>query len=71
MSADEAALIRLWKEKRGEAEPEDLSEQSRRPARRRHRGAQPDLVRAQHGTRRHRRPALGSAPGTSMSGRNP
>jgi YqaJ-like viral recombinase domain len=26
MSADEAALIRLWKEKRGEAEPEDLSE---------------------------------------------
>ena len=26
MSPDEAALIRLWKEKRGEAEPEDLSE---------------------------------------------
>ena len=26
MSADEAALIRLWKEKRGEAEPQDLSE---------------------------------------------
>ena len=25
MSSDEAALIRLWKEKRGEAEPEDLS----------------------------------------------
>jgi predicted phage-related endonuclease len=25
MSADEAALIQLWKEKRGEAEPEDLS----------------------------------------------
>jgi predicted phage-related endonuclease len=25
MSGDEAALIRLWKEKRGEAEPEDLS----------------------------------------------
>ena len=25
MSADEAALIRLWKEKRGEAEPEDFS----------------------------------------------
>jgi hypothetical protein len=24
MSPDEAALIRLWKEKRGEAEPEDL-----------------------------------------------
>ena len=26
MSADEAALIRLWKEKRGEAEPEDWSD---------------------------------------------
>ena len=26
MSADEAALIRLWKEKRGEVEPEDLSD---------------------------------------------
>ena len=25
MSPDESALIRLWKEKRGEAEPEDLS----------------------------------------------
>ena len=25
MSPDEAALIRLWKEKRGEVEPEDLS----------------------------------------------
>ena len=26
MSSDEAALIRLWKEKRGEAEPEDLAD---------------------------------------------
>ena len=26
MAGDEAALIRLWKEKRGEAEPEDLSD---------------------------------------------
>ena len=25
MGTDEAALIRLWREKRGEAEPEDLS----------------------------------------------
>ena len=25
MSSDEAALIRLWREKRGEVEPEDLS----------------------------------------------
>jgi hypothetical protein len=28
MSPDEAALIRLWKEKRGEIEPEDLSDAS-------------------------------------------
>jgi predicted phage-related endonuclease len=26
MSPDEAALIRLWREKRGEVEPADLSE---------------------------------------------
>ncbi len=26
MNQDEAALIRLWREKRGEAEPEDLSD---------------------------------------------
>ena len=26
MSGDEAALIRLWREKRGEAEPTDLSD---------------------------------------------
>src|SRR5437870_13381476 len=26
MGSDEAALIRLWREKRGEAEPEDLSD---------------------------------------------
>ena len=25
MGEDEAALVRLWREKRGEAEPEDLS----------------------------------------------
>ena len=71
MSPDEAALIRLWKEKRGEAEPEDLSRQSHRPTRRRHRGAQPGLVRAQHGTGRHRHPALGSAPCASISGGDP
>ena len=26
MGGDEAALLRLWREKRGEAEPEDLSD---------------------------------------------
>jgi hypothetical protein len=29
MGDDEAALIRLWCEKRGEIEPEDLSDESR------------------------------------------
>ena len=29
MGDDEAALIRLWQEKRGEVEPEDLTETSR------------------------------------------
>ena len=44
MSPDEAALIRLWKEKRGEAEPEDLSREPRCPSRRRYRSAQSNLV---------------------------
>ena len=33
MGNDEPALVRLWREKRGEVEPEDLSDQSHRPAR--------------------------------------
>ena len=33
MGDDEAALLRLWREKRGEVEPEDLSGQPDRPAR--------------------------------------
>ena len=33
MGDDEAALVRLWQEKRGEVEPEDLSGQSDRAAR--------------------------------------
>jgi len=43
MGSDEAALIRLWREKRGEAEPEDLR-QSHRAARESNRGAEPLLV---------------------------
>ena len=44
MSPDEAALIRLWKEKRGEVEPEDLSGNLDRATRHSDRGAQPSLV---------------------------
>ena len=39
MGDDEAALLRLWQEKRGEVEPEDLSGNLHRPARACHRGA--------------------------------
>ena len=45
MGDDEAALLRLWREKRGEVEPEDLRRQSYRPARGRDRGSQSTLVR--------------------------
>jgi len=41
MGADEAALIRLWREKRGEADP---LRQSHRAARESNRGAEPLLV---------------------------
>ena len=44
MGDDADALHRLWQEKRGEVEPEDLSRQPDRPARHRDRAAQPALV---------------------------
>jgi hypothetical protein len=44
MGSDEQALIRLWREKRGEVEPEDLVRKSSGSARSRHRGAQSPLV---------------------------
>ena len=70
MSPNEEALILLWKEKRGEVEPEDLG-QPDCPTRRRHRGAQPDLVRALHRAHRHRRSALGSASRAPVFGGDP
>ena len=71
MGGDEAALIRLWREKRGEAEPEDLSgnlivqlgtatEELNRA-----------LVRAQHRADGRRCPASGEALGHSLDGRHP
>ena len=47
MGSDQAALLRLWREKRGETEPEDLSRQSHRPAWPGDRAPQSALVRAQ------------------------
>jgi hypothetical protein len=68
MSPDEAALIRLWKEKRGEAEPEDLSGNLVVQLGVATEALNQTLVRAQHGSGGHRRPALGSAPRASLSG---
>jgi len=50
---------RLWKEKRGEVEPEDLFRQPYRPAWPRDRGPQPALVRAH---------IVGRRSGTSSAG---
>jgi predicted phage-related endonuclease len=59
MGSDEAALVRLWREKRGEAEPEDLVGQPHRATWESYRGAQPLLVRAQHRPAGPRRAASG------------
>ena len=48
MGHDEAGLIRLWQEKRGEVGPGGFLGQPDRAARDGNRGPQPDLVRAQH-----------------------
>src|SRR5438034_2216279 len=71
MGNDEASLVRLWREKRGEAEPEDLSGNLIRPARVRHRGTQPLLVRAQHRPAGWERAAPREACGHSLDGGNP
>lgn len=44
MGNDEQALVRLWREKRGEVEPERSVRQSHRAARARDRRAQSPLV---------------------------
>ena len=44
MGKDEAALVRLWREKRGEAEPRGSVGQSHRPAWAGDRGPEPALV---------------------------
>ena len=48
MGSDEAALIRLWKEKRGEVEPEDLSDNLIVQLGVATEALNQDLVRAQH-----------------------
>ena len=48
MGNDEARLIRLWREKRGETEPEDLSQDLIVQLGSITEDAEPDLVRTQH-----------------------
>jgi hypothetical protein len=70
MSPDEAALIRLWKEKRGEVEPEDLSGNLVVQLGVATEALNPGLVRAQHRPRGRGRPALGPASGEALDGRH-
>src|SRR5579871_3313701 len=65
MSPDEAALIRLWKEKRGEVEPDDLSGNLIVQL-----GVVTEALNRgwyeQYRAPRHRRPALGPTPGEKV-----
>jgi hypothetical protein len=62
MGSDEANLIRLWREKRSEIEPEDLSENLI--------VQQSALVRAQHRALHQRRPKASTSPRPQVDGRN-
>ena len=55
-----------WGGKSGARRAGGFERQSRHPGRRRHRGAQPDVVRAQCGTRHQRCPTMGSTSGASF-----
>ena len=68
MGNDEAALLRLWREKRGEVEPEDLSLQSHRSAGPGDRGPEPALVRGQYRPGHYRYSEAGPASGTALDG---
>ncbi|MET3837973.1 hypothetical protein ABIE49_000051 [Bradyrhizobium sp. OAE829] len=69
MGADEAALLRLWREKRGEVEPEDLS--NNLIVRHRDRGPQSALVRTQYRPRHHPGAAASVSSDQEVDGRHP
>ena len=71
MGDDEAALLRLWREKRGESEPEDLSGNLIVQLGVVTETAQSALVRAQYRPGPYRYSAAGLASGTPLDGRNP
>ena len=70
MGANEDALLRLWREKRGEVEPEDLSANLVVQLGVVTEAAQSDLVRAQYGTDHHGYPAVGPPPREPVDGRH-
>ncbi len=71
MSGDEAALIRLWREKRGEAEPEDFRDNLVVQLGVATEALNRTWYERNTGRARHRRPTLGSASGPSIPGRHP
>ena len=71
MGDDEAALIRLWQEKRGEIEPEDLSGNLIVQLGVVTEATQPALVRAQHRANRRMRPTSAPASRAALDGGNP
>ncbi len=68
MGDDEAALLRLWREKRGEGEPEDLSANLIVQLGSVDRGTQPALVRTKHRPGGQRGPAAGLPSRQAMDG---
>ena len=71
MGTDETALLRLWREKRGEAEPEDLSANLIVQLGAATENLKPHLVRTEHGPAHFRRPAARQAFSHSMDGGDP
>jgi len=68
MGADEAALLRLWREKRGEAEPEDLSDNLIVQLGLVTEPLNPALVPAQYRTGHYASAAAGPAPSDPLDG---
>ena len=71
MGDDESALLRLWREKRGESRAGGSVGQSGGPARLGHRGPQPALVRVQYRADSQGRPEARKTPGLALDGGDP
>jgi predicted phage-related endonuclease len=68
MGPDEAALIRLWREKRGESEPDDLSDNLIVQLGLATEALNRSWLRAKHRARRHQRSVLGAPPCAPLDG---